>query len=245
MKTDQFHFKQFSVSHHISSMKVGVDGVLTGAWAPASPAARILDAGCGCGVIALMMAQRNRKAFVDALDIDPMSVEEAAGNFRSSPWRNMMEAINDSWSNFTLNTSNRYDIIVSNPPYFSSGIISPDSRRLAARHQGELSPLTLLEYGARILTQNGRIAMISPAGFIHDIVKKGRAEGFSLSRHAFVKGHQSAPVKRVMLEFTKENFNELVPIPTPSDSNTLILETSPGNPTDEYRKLCHDFYLKF
>ncbi|MDE7181018.1 MAG: methyltransferase [Muribaculaceae bacterium] len=233
-----FRFKQFECRHQASSMKIGVDAVLVGAWARVEECRRILDVGTGCGVIALMCAQRNPEAIIDAIDIDAPSVAEAYENFRNSPWAARLNALNVSFENLSANS---YDLIISNPPFFNSGVENPDSPRLKARHEAELSPANLLSKGKDMLTDRGRIAMILPHDRGEEIIAEARNFNLSLLRLCEIKGHEKAPFKRLLLEFGSYDNRTS----NKREETQLILELSAGQPTEEYRELCKQFYLYF
>ncbi|MGM9816584.1 MAG: tRNA1(Val) (adenine(37)-N6)-methyltransferase [Lepagella sp.] len=235
MRESLFHFKKFSCHHGLGSIKIGVDAVLIGAWANVSHVEHALDVGTGCGVIALMLAQRNDTALIDAIDIDADAIGQANQNFKESPWSDRLKASLERYNDILLK---QYDLIISNPPYFDSGITHPDSSRLVARHQSELSPWELLRHGVELLADNGRIALIIPADQMGELVEAAKEIGLNLWRCTRVKGHADAPIKRALLEFGKS------PTATPEET-LLTLETAPGQPTEEYRRLCKDFYLKF
>lgn len=236
-KREVFRFKQFECRHFDSSMRIGVDAVLLGAWADVS-GKRILDVGTGCGVIALMCAQRNSEARVDAIDIDEASVSEARGNFESSPWS---ERLNVKVADFTMSDeTDTYDHIVSNPPYFNSGVNNADSSRLRARHEAALSPAVLLTLGAGMISDSGTISMVVPYERSSEIITAGKECGLSLLRRLDVRGHDRAPLKRSLLEFGKCG-TEM----SAASHEELTLELERGVPTDEYRCLCGDFYLYF
>lgn len=242
-KKSRFRFKQFEMDHFSSSMRIGVDAVLLGAWAGAegfrpSPGSRMLDVGCGCGVIALMLAQRFGDCFVDAVDIHHESVAEAEGNFLNSPWRERLAVTEGSFPS-AIPSGTGYSLIVSNPPYFDSGIQNPDTPRLVARHQGVLSPFSLLTDGKRFLEPGGRIAMILPVQFGRGVEEAGISAGLSLTRSCLVRGLPHLAPKRILMEFTAATT-----VSGPQCSE-LTLEKSPGVPTPEYRSLCAPFYLRF
>ncbi len=238
MKDGLFQFKRFSVAHTHSSMKVGVDAVLVGAWADCYGKS-ILDVGTGCGVIALMMAQRNPAAGILAMDIDKASVDEATFNFRNSDWQDRLEARQVSFSDFVNAGGKCFDRIVSNPPYFDSGVKDFTSSRIVARHQGELSPAVLLTGATKVLSESGKISMIVPADFFENLRIKGEKEGLWLTRAAFVKGTPRKQPKRVMMEFGKDAPPDRVVM------ETITMFDDDGFPTEEYRSLTGDFYLKF
>lgn len=231
-----FQFKQFSCHHYRSAMRIGVDGVLTGAWCDVT-GHRILDVGTGCGLIALMCAQRNQAALIDAVEIDPGSVDEARGNFQESPWSGRLNVLQCSFMDY--NPDVRYDLIVSNPPYFNSGVDADESSRMRARHEGELSPALILRHGRDMLTPTGRIAMVVPYQRAGEIIEEAGKILMALRRRTDVKGNPAALYKRTLLEFS------VVDEQVEPQFDELILEESIGVPTAAHRALCHDFYLKF
>lgn len=239
-----FRFKHFSVAHHRSSMKVGVDGVLIGCWADTEGASRILDVGTGCGLIALIMAQRCRQASILGIDIDEPSVEEAQENVKGSQWSERIEIVKASFPddfNSGKFSHQRFDLIVSNPPYFNSGVTDAATPRELARHQGVLSPISLLRGGVQILNAGGGVAMVVPLEIAEETEAEAMRLGYALSRKCLVRGHSNAQWKRALLQW---RFGHL-PNGNYQGEETLTLEVSPGVPTDSYRRLCKDFYLKF
>ena len=153
MRRDYFDFKQFSVANKLSAMPVSTDSVLIGAWCNVDDAFRALDVGTGTGVIALMLAQRNPNLTVDAIDIDENSTLEASDNFANSPWSNRL---NISLADFN-DWQGKYDLVVSNPPFFIDGIHSPNVARASARHAQSLTYKQLISHGFALLNDNGRL----------------------------------------------------------------------------------------
>lgn len=237
MNDSLFYFKQFSVAHSRSSMKVGVDGVLVGAWADCQGDS-ILDVGTGCGIVALMLAQRNPVAQILAIDIDSASVDEAAENFLRSDWAERLESRLAPFSEIACSDELLFDRIVSNPPYFNSGVTDFSTARNVARHQGVLSPSKLLRSAVNILKKDGKLSMVVPSEFCDSLVNEGVNVRLPVSRLCFVKGNPRKPPKRVIMEFSKSFAGN-------ADSDTLTMFDTFNNPTEEYLKLCHDFYLKF
>src|SRR5688572_22601587 len=160
-KDKQFHFKQFSVRHDRSGMKVGTDGVLLGAWVEVKNAKRLLDIGTGTGVIALMLAQRTQpNVTIDAIEIDRDAIEDASENFSSSPWSNRFTLHRGRVQEFS--TSKKFDIIVSNPPYFIDSYKPPNDQRIIARHAESLSFEDLLRVSEKLLEENGTLNVVLP-----------------------------------------------------------------------------------
>ena len=239
-----FKFKHFAVNHDHSSMKVGVDGVLIGCWAEASDPMAILDVGTGCGLIALIMAQRYPEAKIMGVDVDKDSVEEAIGNVSASPWNDRVKIKEASFSEDFCQTLRHadvmFDLIVSNPPYFNAGVTNATTPREVARHQGELSPAVILRLSRMIISQGGSVAMVAPCDETEELEEYALSLGYALKRKCLVRGHKKAPWKRVLLQWQYVGKRVVAP-----EISSLTLETSPGIPTDEYRTLCKGFYLKF
>lgn len=236
-----FKFKRFEVNHSHSSMKIGVDAVILGAWADFKSARTILDVGCGCGVIALMAAQRNASAHIEAIDIDAASVEESTLNFALSPWSERLAArqidFNDYCKAKRGQGINGIDYIVSNPPFFSSGIDDPESVRLVARHQAALSPKVILKSGADLLSECGKIGMVVPFEQCEELRDVAKESGLQACRTLIMTGREGREPKRGFMEFSRAVGEEKI--------ETLSIERPDGSFTSEYISLCRDFYLKF
>ncbi len=247
MKSGLFYFKKFSVSHSQSSMKVGVDGVLIGAWAGRG-GVRMLDVGTGCALIALMLAQRFPSAGIDAIDIDSASVAEAKENIERSPWGDRVCVMQSPFSSLYEECSECYDLIVSNPPYFDSGVNDFSSARNIARHKGSLSPETLLACSSHMLRDKGRLSMIFPSEYFSKLRLMAPLCGMSLDRATYVKDGYGSVAKRVMAEFIKKESESScadADMTMTDEVPTLVMFEDDRQPTDEYRRLCGDFYLKF
>lgn len=239
MEKGRFYFKRFSVAHSRSSIKVGVDGVLIGAWCCCETSRRVFDVGTGCGLIALMVAQRNPLCTVLAVDIDAASVKEARENAAGCDWSNRITVSQCDFLTMDV-PEGSLDLIVSNPPFFRSGVEEIASARMAARHQKSLPLEGLVSKSSQLLASGGRLSLILPVWFEEEMTLLCSGHDLYLLRRCYVRGHVEAPVKRVMMEFVKQE--------KPAGGvcgETLTLETSPGQPTERYRALCRDFYLRF
>lgn len=233
-----FRFKRFEVRHGQGSMKVGVDAVLLGCWA-GEKANEILDIGTGCGVIALILAQRFPEAKITAIDVDLPSVEESSENFLNSPWSARMKAQMAEFPGFVKEVRKKYDLVVSNPPYFSSGIINPISQREKARHQYSLSVFSLIENASEMLSEKGRLAIIFPTEYMESVKEKVLMAGLHIFKTCMVKNREGKNSKRVMMEFGICNEDNLVT----KEENLILFEDE--KPTKDYLNLCRDFYIKF
>lgn len=230
-----FSFKKFNVKQNQSAAKVGTDGVLLGAWAPIDNNPQsILDIGTGTGLIALMLAQRTENADITAIEIDRSAYEECSENFSSSPWSQRLQAILGDIGNVALNQS--FDLIVSNPPFYTEKTFAPDYQRNLARNAASLDFNLLIEKSASLLNFNGIFTVIIPfkdEDLICCIAERNKLFPFKLTR---IKGHSNAIIKRSLIAFTtkKEDFN----------STDLIIEEKRHQYTAEYQNLTKDFYLK-
>lgn len=236
-----FRFKRFEVVNERSAMKVNTDGVLLGAAMTIRPEDRtFLDVGTGTGTIALMAAQRATRMgdlHIDAIDIDGISAEEAAANFRNSPWGPALHAHHISLDEFGEAEPDRmYDLIFSNPPYFDCSLQAPQERRNAARHTSTgLSYRELLEFSALRLTPHGRFAIVLPADQEAALTRYARMCGLHLQRILRIRTVPRKAPSRIIAEFSRERCMQ------PSD-DTLTIQNE-GKYTEEYLSLTHEFYL--
>lgn len=227
MKERIFRFKKFSVCHSASAMKVGTDGVTLGAWAQVKPGDRVLDAGCGCGLIGLMLAQRGA-AEVMLLDIDPPSVREAAKNASDSPWAAGVESLCMDFLAYTPQI--RFDRIVSNPPFFNNGELAPVSERANARHELTLTIDALIRHAAEMLTPQGTLSLIMPPDREADARAAAESSGLKCHRRCELITRPNAAPRRILLEFS--------PTPPQSEEHSLLYIGS-----EAYKSLTSPFYL--
>ena len=231
-----FTFKQFHIDHSRCAMKVGTDGTLLGAWVRLPDTTRsILDIGTGSGLIAIMAAQRSAEAHITAIDIDADCVAQARLNAESSPWGNRISVQHTPLQEFA--TEERFDVIVSNPPYFIDSLTSPDAGRTTARHTATLPFEELVSGVKRLLTPDGHFSLILPTVEAERFISAARGILF-LSRRCDVFPKPSAAVKRVMMEFS------LSPQLPPLSEQLTIESDTHHDYTDAYRALTQDFYLK-
>ena len=237
MPNPYFQFKQFTVYHDLCAMKVGIDGVLLGAWAPVDlSASRILDIGTGSGLIALMLAQRS-SAMIDAIDLDAGAVRQAEINVAASDWNNRIMVHHQSLQDFANKFRSTYDLIVSNPPYFMSSLKAPDEARTRARHTDTLTHDELLKSALGLLKKTGRICVILPVNEGLQCMKS--AQNFSLYCYQCVYVHPKPNVeaKRVLLEFGLNDRTTKV--------SSIEIETAERHQySDAFTALAKDFYLK-
>ena len=230
-----FQFKQFTVWHDRCAMKVGTDAVLLGAWADADAVERVLDVGCGSGVIALMLAQRFPQAHVTGVELDAEAALQARENVLASPWADRLEVVQEDFCNY--HPAMGFDLIVSNPPYFIDALRPPMEERSLARHAAGLNYETLFRRSGELLTAHGRVCVILPTEVERMAVDAAAKNGLYVDRKVRVFTKEVKPQRRVMLSFV----TDVLPVET----TDLFLMNADGSDADAYRELTADFYLKW
>ncbi|MHA6279312.1 tRNA1(Val) (adenine(37)-N6)-methyltransferase [Salinimicrobium sp. CAU 1759] len=239
-----FRFKQFNIQQDRTAMKVGTDGVLLGAWVSLEHQPfSILDVGTGTGLIALMLAQRSNAELIDALEIDEDAYEQAVENFENSDWGDRLFCYHAAFDEFVeemqdegMEEEEKYDLIISNPPFYSADYSSGDAKRDQARFAEALPFEELLEGVSLLLSKKGKFAVVIPASEEKHFLKIGKHFGLHPQHITRVKGTPHSPVKRCLLEmsFLEPQFSK----------DELVIETARHQYTQEYIDLVKDFYLK-
>jgi tRNA1Val (adenine37-N6)-methyltransferase len=231
-----FHFKKFSISHSNSTMKVGTDAVLLGAWADVGGAKQLLDIGTGNGTIALMLAQRSDElAKIDAIEIAASEAFEAEENFNRSPWPHKIQIHHSSIQTFYPHK--KYDVIVSNPPYFSNSQSPPDKKRYHARHTIKLDHNDLTTAVERLLDDNGKFSVVLPYDEGNQFIARAESRMLRCSRQFSFRTRVEKKTKRWLLEFQRR--------PQERETGEIILYKDNGELWDDtYINLTKDFYLK-
>jgi len=231
-----FHFKQFSINHHNSTMKVGTDAILLGVWCDVENADNILDIGTGSGVIALLMASRS-KAKVHAVEIDSMSVNEAKINFNNYNSK-QLSVFQDDFNNFAINSNEKYDLIVTNPPFFSDGLLPYNKSRSDARHSNKLNHDQLCKGVASLLSENGKFCLVLPYELANSFIKTASKYNIYLNKQQVIYPKPVTSPNRINMEF---RFNKVSSI----FSEDIILRNENGSHTDDYRILVSNYLVKF
>lgn len=219
-------------------MKVGTDGVLLGAWADATEAANILDIGTGTGLIAIMLAQRAPLANIHAVEIDEEASAQATENMLKSPWADRLTCINASIQDFAKQSRQRYDLIVSNPPFFSGGTFSNSQDKNSVRHTVKLPHGDLLAAVRSLLTPTGKFCMILPHMEGLRFREMANNYGIFCSKMVEVLPKLGKPIERLLLQFELHV--------KPIEKSQLVIHEGDGanDWTADYRKLTGEYYLK-
>ena len=229
-----FRFKQFEIFQDNTAMKVGTDGVLLGAWSTLYNGNRILDIGTGTGLISLMLAQRFSSAEIDAIELDKDAFDQATENFLNSKFSDRINVYHTALQDFDDQV--KYDLIVSNPPFFIvNDRVDMDARK-QARQQETLTFEDLLLKTSELLKQEGKAVFIIPFDLENHFITIAKNEKLFPTKILNIKGNDSASFKRSIIELS---FDEIEII-----KSELIIEIDRHQYTEDYINLTKEFYLK-
>ena len=230
-----FNFKQFSLSHQRSAMKIGTDGVLLGAWAGDNTLlpVNVLDVGCGCGLISMMIAQRYEDSIITGIDIDSGSICDARDNIDNSPWKGRVDIIEGDF--FDFKAAVKYDMILSNPPFFTADVHSPFPTRDTAR-SAQCFPIDdFARKCMEILSPTGCVNIIYPYSEKENVFYAFYRNGLYMNRICYVRDSSSTPVKRVMMSFTKSMCDS-------PQEEYLSIRGEDKAWSEQYKNLTRDFH---
>lgn len=238
MSGNIFHFKQFTIHQDKCAMKVGTDAVLLGAWTNPQKAERILDIGTGTGILSLMLAQKC-DAIIDAIDIDENACMQAKENFGNSKWSERLNIKQVSVQDFALLSSKKYDLIISNPPFFIDSSKAPDPERTISRHTDLLPYEELIAGVLKLLLPEGQFCLILPAKEGELFQELAANNDLHLTKLLNVKGSSDKlNPKRLLMqfEFTERNLEK---------SSIAVEADKRHHYTDDYKELTKNYYLNF
>ena len=237
-----FTFKQFSVNQERCAMKIGTDGVLLGAWTPLiNKPFNVLDIGAGTGILSLMLAQRSNAApnnvgIIDAIEIDEDAYEQCVENFEASPWGDKLFCFHVGLDEFVDEPEDEYDLIISNPPFYTDDYKTDNTSRDLARFEDALPFEELIEAAALLLSDNGIFSVIIPYKEEERFVAMCKELDLFPLKITRVKGTPTSELKRSLLAFCRMEQTPLI--------DELVIEISRHNYTPEYIELTKEFYLK-
>lgn len=232
-----FYFKQFAVHQDRCAMKIGTDGVLIGAWTSLenSPMS-ILDIGAGTGLIALMLAQRSNAETIDAIEIDEDAYEQCVENFEASPWGDRLFCYHAGLDEMVDEIEAPYDLIISNPPFYTEDVSSRNSSRDKARQNSALPFDELLASIPKLLSPTGIFSVVIPFREEDNFLALALNYGLYPKRILHVRGKVTSPFKRSLLELSFKKTNPVI--------KALNIEIKRHEYTLEYTELTKAFYLK-
>ncbi|MGN0032970.1 MAG: tRNA1(Val) (adenine(37)-N6)-methyltransferase [Candidatus Limimorpha sp.] len=234
MDSRPFFFKKFGLFHHRSTMKIGTDAIMLSRWVEVSGTDYVLDIGTGCGLIPLMLAQKGIR-HADAVDIDRDSFEEASQNFYNSAWSDKLTAYHCDIRVFANSNIAKYDLVVSNPPYFFGDNRPVSEKKDLARHAGNLSYAELLSSAKKVLKPTGRFALVLPEVESRTFLKEAENQGFSLQKEMLVIPIEGKQPNRVNMQ--------LVLGTVETSFETFVIRHSDHSYTEDFKVFLKDYYL--
>ncbi len=231
-----FHFKQFSIQHGRSTMKVGTDAVLLSAWVDLKNVNTALDIGTGSGIIALMLAARGVRQ-VDAVELDKMSAEEAEENFKNAPFNNFLKIYNEDFNTFYRQHPIQYDLVISNPPFFLNDMRPADEQRKQARHTDTLSYKDLISGAKKLLKETGTFSVVLPYFESRFFTEEALKQGFFVKRKLIIFPKPCKEPNRINLELSREPVSDAI-------TEKFIIRNEDGKFADQYKNLLGEYYLK-
>lgn len=218
-------------------MKVGTDAVLLGVVADVENAGKILEIGTGCGVIALIVAQRSQ-ARIDAIEIDEQSVIQARENAGNSPWKDRINIIHCPLQNYARRTVEKYDMVISNPPYFTHSLKSPFEKRNISRHDDELSFDDLIKGSSELMLPDASLWVILPLNQEREFMEKAIKSGLYIHSMMKINHKQGKKYQRIILQLRKSKAESVV-------EKDLSMKNEDDSFSKGYVDLTNDFYLDF
>lgn len=232
-----FFFKQFGMFHHRSTMRIGTDAVLFARWVEASSSDYALDIGTGSGIIPMILSQKGIGR-VDAVELDRDSFEEARQNFSISVWKDNLEVFCDDVRSFSDRNVNKYDLIVSNPPFYASDVKPVRDKKVMARHVSTLSFADLLDSAKKMMKENARFALVLPYYESRLFIKEAESKGFYLQKEFLIAPIKGKEPNRVNMQFSL-NENEDV------EREVFTIRNKDYSYTEQYKEFLKDYYLDF
>ncbi len=234
MDTRPFHFQSFSLHHHRSTMKVGTDAVLLGIWTDLRGVKSALDVGTGCGIISLLLVSRGTLS-VDAVDLDADSVEEAQQNFQDSPFSNRLRVFQSDFHDFVSSAGQKYDLIISNPPFFINDLHSADPRKSMARHTHSLTYRQLVVGARALLNPEGKIAVVLPYRESRFFLERAMEAGFFVEKQLLIFPMIGKEPNRINLLLGRQ--------PVEAQTDKFMIREESGKFTSQYVDFVKDYYV--
>jgi len=232
MAYSAFQFKKFEIRQEGVAHPLGTDAVLLGAWAHTTGIQRALDIGTGSGIIALMLAQRNENMQIDAVEIHRASASCAKDNIRRTPWANRIQVWETAVQDFH---GGPYDLIVSNPPFFSETVVSPYEHRRRARATELLPPGELIRHTRRLLAPKGILCLILPVPEGRRFQELAATKGLYCNVLVDLRTRPDGPPERSLLQFSRA--------PLPFKKSAPVLFDGAGRFVEPFAALVEPFYL--
>ena len=232
-----FFFKKFGMFHHRSTMRIGTDAVLFAQWVGVSSSDNVLDIGTGSGIIPMILSQKGAGS-VDAVELDADSYEEAKLNFSISAWNEKLNVFNTDVRVFADETDKKYDLIVSNPPFYASDVKPIKEKKVMARHVSRLSFKDLLLSAKKMMKEDSRFALVLPFYESRLFIKEAEQLGFYFQKEMHIIPIEGKDANRVNMQFVLNKIDSV-------ETECLTIRNKDYSYTEEYREFLKDYYLDF
>ena len=230
-----FQFKQFRIDQELCAMKVTTDACVFGAWTPIHPhVKRVLDIGTGTGLLPLMLAQKNSDVHIDGIELVKDATRQAKANIANSPWRDRIEVMEGDVRNYPF--PEKYDLIISNPPFFNNSLLGGNASRNAARHTHSLSYSDLLDVMEHHLQDDGYASILLPATETKIWNETAESRGWTTFHRLNIQHRPDAQIKRVISLVSKRITMEII-------EETLIIQSADNQYSDDFKRLLRPYYL--
>lgn len=236
MPNSRFYFKKFSVNQDKVGMKIGTDGVLLGAWVKGGNPKYILDIGTGSGLLAFMMAQRYPGSIIDAIEIEEMACQQAGENAMNSVFGERINVKCIDFNKFYIDEVKKYDLIISNPPYFQDALQSPSWQKNLAKHQKTLSVEELVKGVSCLLTKEGAFYVVLPHEHKSNLLKIALQNGLYCNGMLNIHSFEGKAIVRTVFKLEKRS-EKLI-------KEELSIYSAGQQYSEKYKQLTADFYLK-
>lgn len=230
-----FHCKPFSLAHHNASMRVGTDALLLGLFTPIIENSRILEIGSGSGIISMIIASRMYST-IDAIDIDSSSFEETKLNFSKSPFWRRMETIQQDFNLFASSGHGKYQLIISNPPFFINDLRPKDDVKKAARHSDSLTYSQICDGALKLLETDGNVCIVLPYEESRSFIKTAKQSGLILQRQQLIFPKRGLHPNRINMQFGFKTPNSI-------ETNKFTIREEDGSFSNEYIDYLKDYYI--
>ena len=221
--------------HHQSTMKIGTDAVLLGIWSDVADAKQILDVGTGSGILALLLSSRNKIATVDAVEIDSDSCREAELNFNNSPFAGRLHIIKQDFNKFAAETRKKYDLVISNPPFFVNDMKSSRDKKRLARHTDSLTYKQLIQGVTSVLSKTGKFCLVLPYSQKQFFLKTCADYGFHLQKEMIIFPKPCKEPNRINMQL---GFEKKLLI-----TRKFVIRNENGSFTSDYLNTESDYYI--
>ena len=234
MANDFFKFKQFTIRQDRCAMKVTTLACIQGAWLPDIKPKHILDIGAGTGLLSLMAAQKY-ECKIDAVEIEQDAFSQLKENSLQSPWGNRINCHHDDIINFARHNSSKYDLIISNPPFYKNQLKSSKAKINHARHEVGLTIEELIDASSRLISDSGKISILLPPIETTRLTEYCKRNSLFFSNQLVISDSEKKEPKAIVTILSKIPSNPII--------RKFIIKNDNGTYSSEFISLLDAYYL--